>query len=266
MQTFTSLPEFLAHRVGSRLRATHFSYGFPREGLALAVAVGRFDFDDLHAMIPLLEAALRFPPHDALWDMSRVDQIVPSAFAQLERFLRAYFRSAITARRVAVVAPTQGLLRAVGAGLFAFLEAPYAVSTFEDARAALAWLGAVEADARLLEQETDSLVAHGFGSVVAAWLDAHLDATIDACARGVGVSVRTLQRRLTASGTSFVAESSAARIRAAEHRLATDASLTSIAYEVGFSSPQRFASVFRRIKGESPSAARARLRVASNRK
>jgi len=66
MQTFVSLPEFLANRVGGRLRATHFSYGFPREGLALAVAVGSFDFDDLRAMTPLLEAALRFPPHDAL--------------------------------------------------------------------------------------------------------------------------------------------------------------------------------------------------------
>jgi len=198
--------------------------------------------------------------------MSRVEQIVPTAFAELEKFLRSYFRNAITARRVAVVAPAHGLLRAVGAGLFAFLEAPYAVSTFEDSRDALAWLGASPGDATLLAQETESLVSHAFGSVVAAWLDAHLDATIDACARGVGVSVRTLQRRLTACGTSFVSESSAARIRAAEHRLATDASLTSIAYEVGFSSPQRFANVFRRIKGESPSAVRARMRVASKHK
>lgn len=265
MRPTTSLKAFLAHRVGGMFRGAHFVYGFPHEGLALAVAVGRFDEEDLRSLQPLLEAALSFPQHDALWDITRVEHIVPEAFAALEGFLLSYFRKGTTARRVAVVARPHGLMRAVGAGLFSFLGPPYAVSTFADMTPALEWLGASPAIGDIAESEAERLAVGSFTTVVSAWIEGHVTSpSIHACARDLGVSVRTLQRRLTSHGSSFVAEANGARVRVAERSLAgTDVPLSAIARQVGFSSPQRFALVFRRIKGEPPSATRARFKSGS---
>jgi AraC-like DNA-binding protein len=103
----------------------------------------------------------------------------------------------------------------------------------------------------------------GAGQVVAAvrdWLDRHLlGAEIAHAARALGMSERTLQRKLGGSGTTFKDQVADARIRAAKTRLReTDAPLTEIAYDVGCASLQHFSRMFRKRVGQSPSAYRAR--------
>ena len=262
------LDDFLASRVGARYRARRFSYAMPNEGLSLGVAIGRFEMEDVRALAPLLDAVRSFPPHVALWDGSRLDEFSHDAFVELERLFRARAREELAVEKVAIIGPQSGQLRAVAAGLFAFLEPPYPVSAFPTVSEAMAWLGRDVPEAgALIEHEAEALAFASFDGIVAAWLDAHVaEIDIEHCARDVGVSVRTLQRRLGERGLSFEHEANAARVRAAEQRLATDASLTTIAYESGFSSPQRFTTVFRQLRGETPSEARLRLRVAPHEK
>jgi AraC-like DNA-binding protein len=80
-----------------------------------------------------------------------------------------------------------------------------------------------------------------------------------AVARGLHVSVRTLQRRLVASGTTFreVAESVRARL-AAEYLADPTVSTAEVAFLLGFSDQTSFNRAFRRWTGESPGRWRRR--------
>jgi transcriptional regulator GlxA family with amidase domain len=77
---------------------------------------------------------------------------------------------------------------------------------------------------------------------------------VEACARALRVSVRTLQRRLQAAETSFEREVAVFRVRHAQRLMReTDASLSRIASDVGFTSLARLSVVFRRVEGTTPS-------------
>jgi AraC-like DNA-binding protein len=76
---------------------------------------------------------------------------------------------------------------------------------------------------------------------------------IEAIARKMGVSRRTLQRRLADAGTSFRDAVDAARREVALAELARGASsMTDLAFLLGFSEHSAFARAFRRWTGKSP--------------
>jgi AraC-like DNA-binding protein len=76
---------------------------------------------------------------------------------------------------------------------------------------------------------------------------------IDACARQLAMSGRTLQRRLAGEGLSFQQLVDAARKQAAGRYLAEPTLATSeIAYLVGYSEPAAFHRAFRRWYGTTP--------------
>lgn len=80
-----------------------------------------------------------------------------------------------------------------------------------------------------------------------------------ACAKRLGMSGRTLQRRLVADGTSFSAELDRARELRARTLLPDRAlSLSEIAWMLGFSDPSAFSRAFRRWAGGPPSQFRQR--------
>ena len=80
-------------------------------------------------------------------------------------------------------------------------------------------------------------------------------------ARRLGLSERSLQRRLQELGTTFHQELVALRLAEARRRmLDSDAPLTRIALEVGFASIQQFSTQFREATGEPPSQWRSRRR------
>jgi AraC-like DNA-binding protein len=77
----------------------------------------------------------------------------------------------------------------------------------------------------------------------------------------LGISERTLQRKLGEAGTGYLNELAEARVRAARRLLLeSDAPLTAIAYDVGCASLQHFSALFRKRTGESPSAFRRKRR------
>lgn len=84
-------------------------------------------------------------------------------------------------------------------------------------------------------------------------------ATLDAAATALGLSPKTLERRLAKEGTSFTKLLDSLRADLARQYLAdTDFRLEQIAYLVGYSEPAALVRAFRRWTGTTPAAFRAR--------
>lgn len=82
--------------------------------------------------------------------------------------------------------------------------------------------------------------------------------SIDNVARRLGVSARTLQRRLRAEGTGFQAEVACTRQALAEHYLRqSELSSRQIAYLLGYEDPNSFIRAFHAANGSTPEAFRS---------
>jgi AraC-like DNA-binding protein len=231
---------------------------------------GRPTIDDARLVGRSLVLELGPPaePHASLVDASRLEGADGTAFGALEWFL-AHHGDALSrqVRRLALVRPP-GLVGAVVAGVYEVAHRPYPVGLFDDLAAAIDWLashgepppasfGATLADLHARATATPAVVR-----TLRALLEERLTTIeIDAAAQSLGMSQRTLQRKLGDAGTSFKEELAGARIRAAQRLLLDTATpLTNIALEVGCASLQHFSAMFRAHTGESPSAWRRRHR------
>ena len=134
-------------------------------------------------------------------------------------------------------------------------------SPFEHADEALARL--LEDHARMVEsrlpQLDDGFVAEVRGALTSV-LPEHVQAA--RVARALHVSVRTMQRRLVAAGTTFRAVSDGARRGLAEAYLSDpQVSIAEIAFLLGFSDQSAFHRAFRRWTGAAPGTWRRRARA-----
>ena len=78
---------------------------------------------------------------------------------------------------------------------------------------------------------------------------------LDDAARALGLSPRSLRRRLATLGTSYQTLLDEVRGRTATRLLQeSNAPVSTIAYELGFGSPSDFSRAFRKWTGRSPSA------------
>ena len=95
-----------------------------------------------------------------------------------------------------------------------------------------------------------------------AWIGEHLeDATIEGAAEAAHVSVRTLSRRFDEEAREGFRSylQSARMMRAMELLAAPRASVSAVAYAVGFRSLGAFTTAFTERTGETPSAYRTRV-------
>jgi AraC-like DNA-binding protein len=225
------------------------------------VFFGRPDREDAAALTRVFFVELEAPRHQVLVDAHALEGIDPGAFEQFQTFARENLeRSREKVARLALVLP-RGVSGAVVAGFYGVLGAPCEIQTFESQKSALGWLGC--------ELELDDAIAEARGlPPLLGQLRAHLKnqltgAELDRAALSLGVSQRTLQRRLTEAGTSFVKELQIARVDEAKRRLIeSEDAVTEIAIECGFASSQHFSRQFRKVAGVSPSEFRARHRTA----
>lgn len=227
------------------------------------VLFGKPDADDIAALVQSLvvELGAGVGPHASLVDASRLERVDPGAFEVLAAYVRDR-RVDLGARvtRLALVRPA-GIEGAVVAGFYPVSGAPYPVSLFEDAAAALAWLGSSASLADVLSScVTEARGESALVGALRALLRARFaDATVDEACRVLGVSERTLQRRLQDAGTTFQTELTGARMEEAQRRLdASDAPITTIALDVGYQSLQHFSAAFHKATGMAPSAWRKR--------
>ncbi|MGE0790021.1 MAG: helix-turn-helix domain-containing protein [Sandaracinaceae bacterium] len=255
--------DLLRDPFGACVLGPTFVYFCARPRLCGFALFGRPNGDDLRALerCLLIELDERIPPHGSLCDASRVGGVDATAFAVLHAYVERH-RAALATKveRLAIVRPP-GLAGATVAGFFSVAAAPYPSTVVSDVAAALAWLEEPDdgfADA-LAERVAD---ASGAPPLLVA-LHTALDAlpgrlTLEEAARGLGLSSRSLQRKLRELDTTFQAELAGSQVRIAKRLLRdSSASLTAIALEVGCATPQHFSTLFRRITGKSPSAWRS---------
>ncbi|MBZ4422997.1 helix-turn-helix transcriptional regulator [Myxococcus sp. RHSTA-1-4] len=204
-------------------------------------------------------------PHASLVDARRLEAADPSAFTVLVKYMQPREKSFGTSvLRQALVRP-EGVVGAVVGGFYTLLSGAYPSRAFSDPAQALEWLGQPDTLAAPLLSKLNDLVAEATGQspllrelhqVMKGKLP---EVNLSDVAREMGMSERTMQRRLKEAGTSFQAELNAVQVRMAQSLLLeTNMKLTAVAVEVGCASLQHFSSLFRKMVGESPSAWRDR--------
>lgn len=84
---------------------------------------------------------------------------------------------------------------------------------------------------------------------------------IEDAASSLGLSVRTLQRRLAEAGLSYTALRNQVRLEKASRLIDdSDARLIDVAYQLGFSDPSHFTRAFKSWTGLAPRQFRQRMR------
>jgi len=267
MKRAEDLLEFAAEPIGRYIVFRHFLCWCEKPELYGYAVWGCPGEGDVRRLVQLLDLGLsdRAVPHDTIVDLRRVDHIDASAFGVLFDHVRSR-RSAIArcVRRQGIVRPT-GLVGATIAGFYSVIEPPHPALVSSRLEDVFAWLGHEDV-AGVCERHEALLrgamgvepVLHGLRRVL---VPPFTEATLAGAASALGVSERTLQRRLRDAGTTFQIELNAAQVNAAKQLLRdTDLKLAAIAIEVGCCSLQQFSGLFHRVTGESPSAWRERHR------
>jgi AraC-like DNA-binding protein len=263
----TELDAFLEAPIGKYLVGETWLYFYPSPRVSGFILWGRLNETDLQyttRITPRVHAHST-RPHVALFDVRRVEKVDNAAFVVAADYVKTH-RAAIkeSIARVAIV-HGPGVLGAIAGGFFQIVKPPYPVEVFDDPIAAFRWLDVSEGPE--LVDELDALQAQAAGTTpmlrdLRSLLHARVrEVSLADAARTLGLSERSLQRRLTEHGTSFQREIGMARVRAAQTLLVdSEANLTEIAFAVGCASLHHFSTMFRKVTGETPTRWRERHR------
>lgn len=222
---------------------------------------GRVEADEVRPLIDALRLELdrRVPPHVSLVDTTRLTGADAAGFAVFQRYVASH-RAALArqVRALAIVHP-HGFEGAVVAGFYNVLERPYPVELVSDVGTGLARLGVVDHGfARALSSAIEAAAGNPLVGAVQAAVRERPRAALAQVARQLGLSARTLQRRLSELGTSYTTLQAEARLARAIERISTSATpFTSIALDVGFSSTQHMSAAVKRATGKTPTALRS---------
>lgn len=265
----TGLAEYRSSPTGSYVISSSFMVWCADPQFYGMAIWGCPDAAEIRRLCQLLDVEVRpeAMPHASLVDLRHLRSVDPLAFATFVDHLQArapLYRELVTCQ--ARVRP-KGLPGAIVAGFGKIVRPSHPVSVHESLGEALAWLG--RSDRSDLVGELEEIVASAMGELKSVQRLRRVlvpplsEVTLDSAARLLGLSTRTLQRRLRDEGTSFQAEHATAQVRAAQTLLRDPAlTLTMIAIEVGASSLANFSTMFRRQTGEAPSEWRRRSRGA----
>lgn len=263
-----NVEEFLRAPVGRYIAGPSCIFWVGSPTLAGSVYFGRPDDADFRLAVALFELpghpALA-PPFDAVIDCGDLEAIGASGFELIVGHLRDVPRWKSRLRRASIVRPP-GMAGAITTGLFYEMVDPlFDAALFTDRAQAFAWLGREDSaavadrlDATLSSVHATPPLLRKLRELLAKQLGAP---SVDGIAGALGLSARSLQRRLSELDTAFRDEVNRARVRAAEVLLVdTDRKLDAISREVGCASASHFGALFRQLTGETPSEFRARRR------
>jgi AraC-like DNA-binding protein len=274
MNRLVNLLEFAASPIGRAVHSRHTMLWFCAPRLSVVSLWGRPDQDDMAQLEQAMDAdwAFRTEPFSALIDLRRLQGIDEHVVAQYATALTARQDRQHRILRCAVVLPPDGwLVRAiatVGPPLDAAASSgghSMLYQVFSELAPALAWLPGFDAasltdfDGLVEQAQADAVAADALHQYLLANLTRAIPLTT--AARELGVSARTLQRRLRQAKMTFQDELAKARIERAKELLrTTDLKLFTVAQEVGYKKQQNFTAVFRKLVGKSPAEWRAQPR------
>lgn len=249
---FTRDPK-LGYRRGRRW--AYFAFAADAFGYALW---GDPDPDDVEDLTRLwrTDAERNRAPHTVLADLSTITSLSAGAFDALARYIvdEAERLSKIVTR--AALAHPRGIVGAAVGGFFAVHSAPFATTTHLSRLEALQELGPFAQERAAAVAELVERLSVSTNEVEA--LDAYLRVnptvtSLPEVARAIGVSPRTLQRRMAEAGTTFFDRLQSARIgQACEMLHDRGRTVTEVALSLGFKTTQHFSATFRARRGLSP--------------
>lgn len=260
MRPAAGLEEFRRRPEGLYLAAEHSLYLCESPELYALFLWGRPGAEETRRLVESLAVEMRpdVKLHRTLVDFSGLTGIDSESFGVLRDFLESVKkRQAEVTERESVIRPG-GFAGTIVAGFFVLFPQLYPTRLFTETAPALEWLGVPPEQGRawheLLRQVRD-------GSPELAQLRGVLagDLSVDLprVAKHLGLSARTLQRKLKDLGTSFQAELDRARLEIAERMLAEgDEKLSAIGVQVGFASYPHFSQWFHRQTGVTAEARR----------
>lgn len=261
---WTSLEELCRAPIGTATRGRGWAVWCATDTLIGAVVWGSPD----EKMAAESTAAFGFACHDgivtydAIIDARNLDRIDERALQLMLKFFAGRSKGmAKKARRFVIVRPARDLVGTVVAGILPAAASLAKIELVDDLVAAGRVLAVDTSPFETIAKE--AIDADGFLARVRQAIERALpEADIEALAATLGLSRRTLQRRITEENTTYRGEVLAARLRHAAHRLAnTDDKITAIALECGFPSSQHFAAAFRAAHGITPTQHRERGRA-----
>lgn len=251
-----SLAAFQRAPAGTYLSGEHFLYLCETEELFAFFIWGQARGDETRRVVEALSVEVRpeAVPHRSYVDFSGMTGIDRESFGVLRDFLESVkHRQAEVTVKEALIRPG-GFAGTVIAGYYAVYQQPFPARLFTDSPEAMAWLELEPAVLRRWEGLRDQV--RGVPPELLQLkqlLRTKLDrADLPWAAKQLGVSTRTLQRRLSGTGTSFQRVLDGERLEVAQSLVAeSDEKLSSIASQVGFASYQHFSDWFRRKAGST---------------
>lgn len=239
-------------------RSRCFAFGITQHQLAVTVAWGSFDQAEAQRLSEVWKKTFAGPRRDTLVDCTHLVMSDAGAFASLRAVLESHREDRARVVRRQAVVMREDWSGAFVSGYLALYPPPYELKAFQDRGAALDWLGhrCCQAEIEDLDSARIDVLAR-----LREWLEATrlAEATIERAVAELGITSRTLQRRLLEAGTRFTAELARAQVsRAQRLMLLPNKKLSEIALEVGCASSSTFSDLFRRVTGETPSQWRKR--------
>ncbi len=221
---------------------------------------------DVDAMIPFFELGVdaRFAGHASFVDCRAVESIDMIAFGKLLAYLgRRRHVWGPNVGRQAILHP-DGFVGTVVAGALHVTRPPYPFACFQgDAADAFAWCRVAELHPAIDAIRSSFVERPEISRSVLAAFKRHGLLGVAELARALGISQRTLQRRLGQAGTTFRQERERHLDLEIEGLLnGTDLDLEAIAAAVGLSSASNLVAHFRATHGTTPGAWRAQQRSA----
>lgn len=220
---------------------------------------GRPGLDETQNIIAARRAELLDEgPHFVVLDYRLLEVVDVEAFKAVGLFLgeNRDILARVTAK-TALVQPTEPFAAATVAGFYNVVKSPYPSQLCTTLEEAEAWLGVptVEPVTRIADA---SAAGRSTTTALVSLLERQPGLAVDEAAKALGLTGRTLQRRLQTESTTFLAEARKATVRRAKHLLVTtDDKIADIARAVGCTTAQHFTELFRTETGMPPAAWRS---------
>jgi AraC-like DNA-binding protein len=204
-------------------------------------------------------------PYQFVLDLRQLQGVSGGAFARVTEFTK-------TAKpgldRLAVLVGKQTSGGSIQVGLFTMCQPSFAWRAFTTTPEAAHWLGGGRILEYLAAVEAQGVThERGRGELdgIVEVLRAAPEASIEAVARKLARSRRSVQRLLEANGTTFSALRASVRVSAAEDLLRDpEAKLDAVAAAIGCADRRTLNRLFKRMTGESPATYRARRNVSQH--
>lgn len=219
---------------------------------------GRVTRDGVHDLVSFMESELASASHAVVAHLGQVEAAEPGCFEVLANFVRTNRKELKRVVTSAVIVRPDGYTGAIVSGFFGVVTPPFPTRVFASLSEALS---AVHVASDALNTVLDQARRSNTVRALANYLDAAEHPSLDDAAAALGLSRRTLQRRLHAADTAFGSLVVQHRIERGTHLLTqTEWSVTRIAIELGYTSSQQFSRAFRSIHHVSPTTYRSARR------